>query len=91
MTMDMRFIKSSDQIMSYVYDEDPEAIFCTIEVLSVAGTKGFEDFSAMLAQHWISEYKARYQHARRVVHFFWFLSVIVAKCADRMPLILRNC
>ncbi|KAG0292865.1 hypothetical protein BGZ96_003565 [Linnemannia gamsii] len=68
MTIDMRFIRSSGQIMSYVYDEDPEAIFCTIEVLSVAGTKGFEDFSALLAQHWISEYKARVHWAKLWEH-----------------------
>ncbi|KAF9153123.1 hypothetical protein BG015_004026 [Linnemannia schmuckeri] len=68
MTMDMRFIKSSDQIMSYVYDKDPEAIFCTVEILSAAKTKGFEDFSAMLAQHWMSEYKARVHWAKLWEH-----------------------
>ena len=75
MTVDMRFIKSSDQIMSYVYDEDPETIFCTIEVLAVAKTRGFEDFSAMLAQHWISEYKARYK-----VCLYSFLLVLRYEC-----------
>ncbi|KAF9129489.1 hypothetical protein BGW39_004096 [Mortierella sp. 14UC] len=59
MIMDMRFIKASDQIMLYAYDKDPEAVFCTIEVLSAANTKGFEKFTAMLAEHFISEYQAR--------------------------------
>ncbi|KAG0080902.1 hypothetical protein BGZ90_010853 [Linnemannia elongata] len=68
MTVDMRFIKSSDQIMSYVYGEDPEAIFCTMEILAVAETRGFEDFSAMLAQHLMSEYKARVHWAKLWEH-----------------------
>ncbi|KAK5827953.1 hypothetical protein F5H01DRAFT_362406 [Linnemannia elongata] len=68
MTVDMRFIKPSDQIMSYVYDEDPEAIFCTMEILAVAETRGFEDFSAMLAQHLMSEYKARVHWAKLWEH-----------------------
>ncbi|KAF9284602.1 hypothetical protein BGZ88_009910 [Linnemannia elongata] len=36
-----------------------EAIYCTIEILSASKTEGFEEFSAMLAQHWMSEYQAR--------------------------------
>ncbi|KAG9070589.1 hypothetical protein KI688_008127 [Linnemannia hyalina] len=68
MIMDMRFIKSSDQIMFYMYYEDPETVFCTIEVLAAAKTRGFEDFSAMLAQHWISEYKARVHWGRLWEH-----------------------
>ncbi|KAF8949021.1 hypothetical protein BGZ47_000093 [Haplosporangium gracile] len=68
MTLDMRFIKSSDQIMSHVYDKDPETIFCTVEILSAAKTRDFEDFSAMLAQHWISEYKARVHWAKLWEH-----------------------
>ncbi|KAF9153124.1 hypothetical protein BG015_004027 [Linnemannia schmuckeri] len=59
MIMDMRFIKSSDQIMSYVYDKDPKAIYCTIEILSTSKTKGFNECTTMLAQHWVSEYQAR--------------------------------
>ncbi|KAF9085124.1 hypothetical protein BGX23_009957 [Mortierella sp. AD031] len=68
MIMDMRFIKSSDQIMSYVYDEDPEAIFCTIEILSAAKTKGFEEFTAMVAQHWMQEFQARPHWAKLWEH-----------------------
>lgn len=81
MTIDMRFIKSSDQIMSYVYDEDPEAIFCTIEIVSVAGTKDFGDFSAKVAQHWISEYNARYQLCSQSCSFSWTLNCPCIKCA----------
>ncbi|KAF9140945.1 hypothetical protein BG015_001462 [Linnemannia schmuckeri] len=61
MSMDMRFIKSSDQIMPYVHNRDPGTIFCTLEILSAAKTKGFGDFSAMLTQHWISGYKVSKQ------------------------------
>ncbi|KAG0064165.1 hypothetical protein BGZ89_009320 [Linnemannia elongata] len=51
-TLDMRFIKASNQIMSYAYDKDPETIFCTMEMLSAANTKGFEEFAATVAPHW---------------------------------------
>ncbi|KAF9129491.1 hypothetical protein BGW39_004098 [Mortierella sp. 14UC] len=77
MTLDMRFIKASDQIMSYAYDKDPEAVFCTIEVLSAANTKGFENFTAMLAEHFISEYQARphwaklWEHIPGIVPCLW--------------------
>ncbi|KAF9359339.1 hypothetical protein BGX34_008435, partial [Mortierella sp. NVP85] len=47
--IEMRFIKSSQMMMSYAYDDDPEAVYCMIEVLSATGTKGFEEFSAKVA------------------------------------------
>lgn len=58
-TLDTRFIKASNQIMSYAYDKDPETIFCTMEMLSAANTKGFEEFAATVAQHWMHEFQAR--------------------------------
>ncbi|KAF9103096.1 hypothetical protein BGX29_003772 [Mortierella sp. GBA35] len=68
MVLDMRFIKSSDQLMSYAYDEDPEAVFCTIDIVSVAKTKGVEDFTAVVAQYWMDEFKARPHWAKRWEH-----------------------
>ncbi|KAG0278424.1 hypothetical protein BGZ95_004037 [Linnemannia exigua] len=68
MTVDMRFIKASNQIMSYVYDSDPDVVFCTIEILSAVNTKGFAEFSAMIAQHFMSEYQARPHWAKHWEH-----------------------
>ncbi|KAF9969606.1 hypothetical protein BGZ65_011780, partial [Modicella reniformis] len=40
MPPEMRFAKASKMIMSNVYDDDPEAIYCMMEVLSPKHTKG---------------------------------------------------
>ncbi|KAF9085123.1 hypothetical protein BGX23_009956 [Mortierella sp. AD031] len=67
-TIDMRFIKSSDLLMSYAYDEDSETIYCTIEVLSAANTKGFEEFPAVVAQHCMQEFQAKPHRAKLWEH-----------------------
>ena len=59
LTMEMRFVKASDMTLSNAYDNDPEAIFCMIEVLSVINTNGFEAFSANLAKYWMDEFQAK--------------------------------
>ncbi|KAF8938712.1 hypothetical protein EDD21DRAFT_427884 [Dissophora ornata] len=59
LTMEMRFVKSSQMIMSNAYDKDPDAIYCMIEILSVVNTKGFEEFSAKVAKYWMDEFNAR--------------------------------
>ena len=46
-------------IMSNMYDEDPDAIFATMELVSVANTKGFEEFSAKVAQYWMDNYRSQ--------------------------------
>ncbi|KAF9392165.1 hypothetical protein CPC16_003539 [Podila verticillata] len=49
----MRFVKSSNMLLSNAYDDDPEAVYCMMELLSVKGTAGFEEFAAKIAQpHW---------------------------------------
>ncbi|KAF9916361.1 hypothetical protein BGZ65_000309, partial [Modicella reniformis] len=40
MPLEMRFIKASQMMMSNAYDDDPEAVYCTMEVLSMVYTKG---------------------------------------------------
>ncbi|KAF9136624.1 hypothetical protein BGX30_011029 [Mortierella sp. GBA39] len=43
LTLEMRFVKASTMLMSAAYDTDPEAIYCTVEVLSVNNTPGFDE------------------------------------------------
>ncbi|KAI1311032.1 hypothetical protein EDD11_003574 [Mortierella claussenii] len=57
--LEMRFIKSSSKMMSPVYDEDPEAIYCMINVMAVTGTPGFEEYSIGIMNHWIEKYNAK--------------------------------
>ncbi|KAF9131406.1 D-arabinono-1,4-lactone oxidase [Mortierella sp. 14UC] len=38
--LEVRFIKASRKRMSFVYDEDPESIYCVVNVLGAAGTPG---------------------------------------------------
>ncbi|KAF9360622.1 hypothetical protein BGX26_008460 [Mortierella sp. AD094] len=57
--LEMRFIKSSPLLMSNVYDDDPEAIFCMIELISVAGTEGFDEFMEKIGQYWMENFNAQ--------------------------------
>ncbi|KAG0083387.1 hypothetical protein BGZ93_001827, partial [Podila epicladia] len=68
LALEMRFVKASSMIMSNAYDEDPEAIYCMIEVLSVVNTKGFEEFSAKVAQYWMDNFQARPHWAKMWEH-----------------------
>ncbi|KAF9109214.1 hypothetical protein BGX27_007865 [Mortierella sp. AM989] len=58
LTMEMRFIKSSSMIMSPAYDEDPEAIYCAMEIVSIVKTRGFEEFSVKVAKYWMDNFQA---------------------------------
>jgi hypothetical protein len=68
LTMEMRFVKASQMMMSNAYDDDPEAIYCMIEILSVADTQGFEEFSAKVAKYWMDEFQARPHWAKMWEH-----------------------
>ncbi|KAG0281129.1 hypothetical protein BGZ95_006621 [Linnemannia exigua] len=52
--LEVRFIKGSSKRMSFVYDEDPEAVYCVVNVLGAAGTPGIIEFSAEVlgGPHW---------------------------------------
>ncbi|GJJ77859.1 hypothetical protein EMPS_10218 [Entomortierella parvispora] len=68
LALEMRFVKASTLVMSSAYDEDPDAIYCMIEVLSVVNTKGFEEFSAKVAQYWMENFQARPHWAKMWEH-----------------------
>ncbi|KAG0055291.1 hypothetical protein BGZ83_009049 [Gryganskiella cystojenkinii] len=59
LTLEMRFVKASNLLMSAAYDEDPNAIYCMIEILSVKNTKGFDEFASMIAKFWMDQFNAR--------------------------------
>ncbi|KAF9148091.1 hypothetical protein BGX21_006452 [Mortierella sp. AD011] len=68
LSMEMRFVKSSTMLMSPAYDEDPNAIYCMIEILSVVDTEGFDDFSAKIAQYWMDNFQAKPHWAKMWEH-----------------------
>ncbi|KAF9563752.1 hypothetical protein EC968_004779 [Mortierella alpina] len=68
LALEMRFIKSSSMAVSNAYDDDPEAIYCMIEIVSVAGTQGFEEFSAKIAHHWMENFQAMPHWAKMWEH-----------------------
>ncbi|KAF9284805.1 hypothetical protein BGZ68_004387 [Mortierella alpina] len=53
---EMRFLKASQMIMSNMYDEDPDAIYATVELVSAINTKEFQEFSVKMAKYWMENY-----------------------------------
>jgi len=69
LVVELRILKSSTALLSTAYDEDPDAYYFFIEVLSFRyfnrhdntciDTKDYEEFSIELAQRWMEKYNAR--------------------------------
>ncbi|CAJ0631594.1 6953_t:CDS:2 [Entrophospora sp. SA101] len=69
LVVELRILKSSTALLSTAYDEDPDAYYFFIEVLSFRyfnkhnntciDTEYFEEFSNELAQRWMEKYNAR--------------------------------
>ncbi|KAF9205252.1 hypothetical protein BGZ49_004268 [Haplosporangium sp. Z 27] len=57
--LEMRFIKASNKIMSPAYSQDPDAIFCMIDVMAVSGTPGFEEYTRDIVANWMEKYNAK--------------------------------
>lgn len=59
LTAELRINKSSRCLLATTYDKDPDVNFVMLEILSVNGTKGFQEFSIELAERWMSKYNAQ--------------------------------
>ena len=59
LALEMRFIKASRMTMSNAYDDDPEAVYCMIQVVSKAEVRGFNEFTAKLGKYWMDTVQAR--------------------------------
>ncbi|KAF9928513.1 hypothetical protein FBU30_002312 [Linnemannia zychae] len=57
--IEFRFIKSSNKMMSPAYDQDPEAVYCMINIMAATGTPGFEEFANEIVASWILNYNAK--------------------------------
>ncbi|KAG0332657.1 hypothetical protein BG000_009831 [Podila horticola] len=83
LTLEMRFVKSSSQIMSNAFDTDPEAIYCMMEILSIKDTKGFEGFSTNIAQYWMKEFHAIPHWAKMWEYIPHIKPYLVKQAGDR--------
>ncbi|KAF9301432.1 hypothetical protein BGZ74_006728 [Mortierella antarctica] len=83
LTLEMRFVKASSQMMSNAFDTDPEAIYCMMEILSVTNTKGFEAFSANIALYWMKEFNAKPHWAKMWEHIPDIKPYLVKQAGDR--------
>ncbi|KAF9930301.1 hypothetical protein FBU30_000647 [Linnemannia zychae] len=57
--LEVRFIKASSKIMSFVYDTDPEAIYCMINLLAAGNTPEFDDYTRVIMSEWMEKYNAK--------------------------------
>lgn len=81
--LEMRFLKASQMIMSNMYDEDPDAIFATMEIVSAANTEGFEEFSAKMAQYWMKNYHSQPHWAKMWEHVPGIVPYLQQQTGDR--------
>ncbi|CAG8687454.1 649_t:CDS:2 [Gigaspora margarita] len=51
---DFRIIKSTEALLSFTFNQDPEILYCLMDFVSVSGTPYYEEFTQLLAQrpHW---------------------------------------
>ncbi|KAG0040149.1 hypothetical protein BGZ82_004808 [Podila clonocystis] len=57
--LEMRFIKASNKLMSPVYDQDQDAIFCMLDVIATSGAPGFDEYSTKVMADWIQRFNAK--------------------------------
>ncbi|KAG0252749.1 hypothetical protein BGZ95_006536 [Linnemannia exigua] len=81
--LEMRFLKASQMIMSNTYDEDPDAIFATMELVTAANTKGFEEFSTKVAQYWMENYGSQPHWAKMWEHIPGIVPYLQQQAGDR--------
>ncbi|KAG0225071.1 hypothetical protein BGW41_004834 [Actinomortierella wolfii] len=84
LTMEMRFVKSSSALMANAYDDDPDAIYCMIEILSIKGTRGFDEFSNNIAQYWIKNFDAKPHWAKMWEHIDGIEEYLLRTTGDRL-------
>ncbi|KAF8953298.1 hypothetical protein BGZ52_000056 [Haplosporangium bisporale] len=57
--LEMRFIRASSKIMSPAYDQDPDAIYCMLDVMAPSGAPGFEEYSTKVLADWMKRFDAK--------------------------------
>ncbi|CAG8486177.1 10657_t:CDS:2 [Ambispora leptoticha] len=55
----IRMIRASSALLSPVFDNDPNAIYCFLEFSSLKGTRDYPEFYEEITARWIKKYKTR--------------------------------
>ncbi|CAG8460278.1 16837_t:CDS:2, partial [Dentiscutata heterogama] len=55
---DFRITKSTEALLSFIFNNDPEILYCQMDFVSVTGTPYYEEFTQLLAQRYFDKYKA---------------------------------
>ncbi|KAF9291316.1 hypothetical protein BGZ68_004404 [Mortierella alpina] len=66
--LEMRFLKASSMTMSNAYDDDPEAVYCMMQVVTKAEARGFKEFTAKVGRYWMDTFQARPHWAKLWEH-----------------------
>ncbi|KAF9900874.1 hypothetical protein EC991_006758 [Linnemannia zychae] len=82
--MEARFNKASRCIMSPIYDEDPEAIFFSIELVSGKNTPGFMEFSEKIAKVWMEQYNGLPHWAKVWENFEGAMTLVRSQMGSRL-------
>ncbi|KAF9131405.1 hypothetical protein BGW39_001835 [Mortierella sp. 14UC] len=87
--LEVRFIKASSKYMSFAFDQEPEAIYCMINVMSMAGTPGFDEFSVDVLTGWMDKYDAKPHWAKMWEHIPGIYPTLRREYVDRLAVFNR--
>ncbi|CAG8731712.1 13409_t:CDS:2, partial [Racocetra persica] len=55
----IRIIKSSEALLSNVFNNDPKTLYCQMDFVSVLDTPGWEEYAQLIAHRYFDKYKAK--------------------------------
>ncbi|GBB84313.1 hypothetical protein RclHR1_10920008 [Rhizophagus clarus] len=84
LVVELRITKSSTALLSDAYDDDPDAYYFFLEILSIRGTPLFKDFSIELAKRWMEKYNARPHWAKYWEYIPNITEYLHEKLGDRL-------
>ncbi|KAF8943319.1 hypothetical protein BGZ47_005528 [Haplosporangium gracile] len=88
--LEVRFIKASSKMMSFVYDaEEPEAIYCIINLLGGRDTPGFVEYSQEVLSGWIDKYNAKPHWAKLWEQIPGVIPALRREYKDRLAVLNR--
>ncbi|CAG8551947.1 12142_t:CDS:2, partial [Cetraspora pellucida] len=62
---DLRIIKSTEALLSTTFNNDPNALYCQMDFVSVTGTPNLEEFIQVIAQRLFEKYTAKPHWGKR--------------------------
>ncbi|KAF9152156.1 hypothetical protein BG015_005709 [Linnemannia schmuckeri] len=88
--LEVRFIRASSKMMSFVHDaEEPEAIYCMINILGGRETPGFVEYSQGVLSGWIDKYNAKPHWAKLWEQIPGVIPALRREYKDRLAVLNR--